>query len=64
LYYQIVRFIIDRFWYIGHHYPLPVFLAQNKCNIRTGAAEVLYEEIMTRGGKTDPQLLLIQDLMR
>jgi len=39
----------------GQDYPLPVFLAHGKCNIREGCAEVLYEEIMTRGMTTDPR---------
>lgn len=40
--------------YPGMDYPLPVILAHDKCNIRAGSAEVLYDEIMTRSRTTDP----------
>lgn len=40
--------------YPGHYLPLPVQLAHDKCNIRQGCAEVLYEEIMTRARASDP----------
>ncbi len=34
--------------------PLPIFIADAKCEIRKGCAEVLYEEIMTRTRTTEP----------
>jgi len=40
--------------YPGHNIPLPVVLAHNKCTIRRGCAEVLYEEIITRSVGPDP----------
>jgi hypothetical protein len=51
---HIVKAVSD--WtYPGQDYPLPVFLAHNKCNIREGCAEILYEEIMTRSRASDPR---------
>lgn len=46
----------------GQDYPLPAFLAHEKCNIREGCAEVLYEEIMTKSRTADPfeQIILTQ----
>ncbi len=48
--------------YPGQGYPIPVFLADSKCKIRDGCAEVLYEEILTRGTSVDPmnQIILTQ----
>jgi len=40
--------------YPGIDVPLPVFLAHNKCAVRRGCAEVLYNEIITRSSSTDP----------
>jgi hypothetical protein len=40
--------------YPGQDYPVPVFLAHEKCNIREGCAEVLYDEIITRSKSVDP----------
>ena len=40
----------------GVEYPLPVLLAHNKCNIRRGAAETLYYEIITRALAQDTTL--------
>ena len=40
--------------YPGYNIPLPVVLAHNKCTIRRGCAEVLYEEIITRSVGSDP----------
>jgi len=34
--------------------PLPVYLAHEKCEVRKGCADVLYEEILTRMRATDP----------
>ncbi len=46
---------VNEWTYPGQDFPLPVLLAHNKCNIREGCAEVLYEEIMTRSRTTDPR---------
>lgn len=62
--YNKARFFIENYWYKGQDYPLPVFLAHQKCNIRQGAAEVLYEEIITRGGNIDSKTMIIQELTR
>ena len=40
--------------YPGYDIPLPVVLAHNKCTVRKGCAEVLYEEIITRAASPDP----------
>lgn len=40
--------------YPQHTIPLPVFLADNKCDIRKGCAEILYREILTKSRTTDP----------
>ncbi len=40
--------------YPGHDVPLPVVLAHNKCTVRKGCAEVLYDEILTRSVSPDP----------
>ena len=37
----------DTWTYPGQEYPLPIILAHEKCNIREGCAQVLYEEIIT-----------------
>ncbi len=39
--------------YPGQDIPLPVRLADEKCKIRQGCAEVLYDDIMSRGKVTD-----------
>jgi hypothetical protein len=44
---------VNEWTYPGQDYPVPVLLAHNKCNIREGCAEILYEEIMTRSRMTD-----------
>ncbi len=48
--------------YPGYDYPLPVMLAHEKCSIRQGCAEVLYDEIITRSRSGDPfdQMAAIQ----
>lgn len=48
--------------YPGHNIPLPIFIADAKCEIRKGCAEVLYEEIMTRTRTTEPidQIVALQ----
>ena len=40
--------------YPGNYLPLPVQMAHDKCNIRAGCADVLFEEIMTRARTADP----------
>ena len=58
---EIVRVCSD--WtYPGHDYPAPVFLAHDKCNIREGCAQVLYEDIITKSTSVDPlnQILITQ----
>jgi len=40
--------------YPNQNIPLPIFLADNKCEIRRGCAEVLYDEIITRSRSTEP----------
>jgi len=40
---------ITALWsYPGHDIPLPIVLAHEKCNVRRGCAEVLYNEMITR----------------
>jgi len=48
--------------YPDQNIPLPIFLADAKCEIRRGCAEVLYEEIMTRTRTTEPidQIVALQ----
>ncbi|MCQ5340602.1 MAG: DNA double-strand break repair nuclease NurA [Candidatus Methanomethylicia archaeon] len=52
----------DLWTYPGQDYPLPVILAHEKCKIREGCAQVLYEEIITKSRSTDhfDQLILMQ----
>lgn len=50
--------------YPGQDYPLPVILAHEKCNIREGCAEVLYEEIITKSRTIDPQNQIILSQLR
>jgi hypothetical protein len=40
--------------YPGNYLPLPVQMAHDKCNIRQGCAEVLFDEIMTRAQASEP----------
>lgn len=55
---------VDEWTYPGQDSPVPIILAHNKCNIREGCAEVLYEEIMTRSRTTDPRNQAILTWMR
>jgi len=52
----------DVWTYPGQDYPLPVIIAHEKCNIREGCAQILYEEIITKSRTIDPynQLILTQ----
>lgn len=54
---------LDYWTYLGQD-PLPVLLAHEKCNIRKGAAEILYEEILTKSRSTDPFDQIISSRMR
>ena len=54
---------LDYWTYPGQD-PLPVLLAHEKCNIRKGAAEVLYEEILTKSRSVDPFDQLVASRMR
>jgi hypothetical protein len=50
---HVVKAVND--WtYPGQDFPVPVFLAHSKCNIREGCAAILYEEIITRTRTGDP----------
>ena len=48
--------------YPGQYIPLPIELAHEKCKIREGAAEILYEEILTksRSSNIEDQLIMLQ----
>ncbi|MEM5855334.1 MAG: DNA double-strand break repair nuclease NurA [Candidatus Aenigmatarchaeota archaeon] len=52
------------YWTYPSQDPLPVLLAHEKCNIRKGAAEVLYEEIITRSMSLEPSDQIIAAKMR
>lgn len=45
---------ISAWSYPGYDLPIPVVIADNKCNIRKGCADVLYSEIITRAASSDP----------
>jgi len=55
---------IDEWTLPGHDYPLPVFLAHDKCNIREGCADVLYDEILTNSRTVDPSNQAILSWLR
>ncbi|MEM2125659.1 MAG: DNA double-strand break repair nuclease NurA [Candidatus Methanosuratincola sp.] len=61
---QVTRAVQTTFaWtYPDQDIPLPIFIADAKCEIRKGCAEVLYEEIMTRTRTTEPidQIVALQ----
>jgi hypothetical protein len=60
---DLVKVVSD--WTLpGQDYPVPIFLAHEKCNIREGCAEVLYDEIITRSTATEPQNQTILTLLR
>lgn len=50
--------------YPGMDIPLPVFLAHNKCEVRKGCADVLYDEIITRSKSSDPFENLLNEKLR
>jgi len=53
---------VNDWQYPDQYIPLPVQLAHEKCEIREGAAEVLYEEILTKSRSVNPsdQLAMMQ----
>jgi hypothetical protein len=58
---MVVKAVKD--WqYPDQYIPLPVQLAHEKCSVREGAAEVLYEEILTKSRSVNPsdQLAMMQ----
>lgn len=48
-----VAAVLSAWSYPGYDLPLPIVIADNKCNIRKGCAEVLYREIITRAASND-----------
>jgi hypothetical protein len=50
--------------YPGMDIPLPVFLAHNKCEVRKGCADVLYDEIITRSKSKDPFENLLNEKLK
>jgi len=50
--------------YPGHYVPLMVHMAHEKCNIRQGCAEVLYDEIMTRTTSSEPLEQIVLSKLR
>ena len=50
--------------YPDHHIPLPVQIAHEKCNIRQGCAEILFDEIMTRARAADPLEQIVLSKLR
>jgi hypothetical protein len=50
--------------YPGMDIPLPVFMAHNKCEVRKGCADVLYDEIITRSKSQDPFENLLNEKLR
>lgn len=55
---------VDMWTYPGQDYPVPVYLAHEKCNIREGCAQVLFDEIMTKGYSVDPSIQTILSQLR
>lgn len=52
------------YWSYPSQDPLPIYLAHEKCNIRKGAAEILYEEIITKSRSLDIYNQIISSRMR
>lgn len=50
--------------YPGYYVPLIVQMAHEKCNIRQGCAEVLFDEIMTRTRASEPLEQIVLSKMR
>lgn len=59
---HVISKALNLWTFSGHDYPAPIFVAHQKCNIREGCAEVLYEEILTRMHDTEieNQIVLTQ----
>lgn len=56
---KAIRYVIQ--WAApGRHLPVPVILAHEKCNIRQGAAEILYTEFITGSKSNDEDENIIQ----
>ncbi|MFX1298486.1 MAG: DNA double-strand break repair nuclease NurA [Promethearchaeota archaeon] len=62
----LIRKIVNNldYWTYPGQDPLPILLAHEKCNIRRGAAEILYEEILTKSRSLDPFNQLVSIRMR
>jgi len=56
--------IVCAWSYPGYDIPLPVVLAHNKCAVRRGCAEVLYDEIITRSASPDPYDNIVKSKLR
>jgi hypothetical protein len=61
---KIISKSINTWSYSGHDYPAPIFLAHQKCNIREGCADILYDEIMTKLHNTSIENQLVINQMR
>jgi len=60
-----VMCLINRVWTLpGMDEPLPIIIAHNKCNVRRGAAETIYYEIMTRALREGDLHLWLEGLSR
>jgi hypothetical protein len=56
---KAIRYVVQ--WAApGRHLPIPVILAHEKCNIRQGAAEILYNEFITGSKSNDEDENIIQ----
>ena len=55
---------VDSWIYPGQEVPLPVELADQKCRIRKGCAEVLYDEIMSRSRTSNKYSQIITETIR
>lgn len=50
---ELAAAILSAWSFPGYDLPIPIVLADNKCNIRKGCADVLYSEIITRAASND-----------
>jgi hypothetical protein len=52
--YEKIMSLISEVWTLaGTTQPLPIIIAHNKCNVRKGAADSLYNEIISRMAAID-----------
>ena len=60
--FSLIKKILNDFTFPGHDIPYPIILADDKCSVRRGCAEILYDEILTRSKSTDPfnQIVYLQ----